>query len=64
MGSEAFQSAMDSIAYLSYLNAKQFAQDDKVTIKKIGYAWSQVKDKEYKNENERGQAFLDILKKL
>ena len=64
MGSEAFQSAMDSIAYLTYLNAKQFAQDDKVTIKKIGYAWGQVKDKEYKNENERGQAFLDILKKL
>ena len=64
MGSEAFQSAMDSIEYLSYLNAKQFAQDESVTVKKIGKAWQSVKDKEYKNENERGQAFLDILKKL
>ena len=64
MGSEAFQSAMDSIEYLSYLNAKQFAQDESVTVKKIDEAWQIVKDKEYKNENERGQAFLDILKKL
>lgn len=64
MESEAFQTAMDSIEYLSYLNAKQFAQDENITVKKIGNAWEAVKDKEYKNENERGQAFLDILKKL
>lgn len=64
MESDAFQSAMDSIEYLSYLNAKQFAQDDSITVKKISEAWKQVKDREYKNENERGQNFLDILKKL
>ena len=64
MESEAFQSAMDSIEYLSYLNAKQFAQDESVTVQKIGKAWKAVKDNEYKNENERGQVFLDILKKL
>ena len=64
MESEAFQSAMDSIEYLSYLNAKQCAQDESVSVKKIGEAWQTVKDKEYKNENERGQSFLDILKKM